>query len=192
MNIAHLANVESSQAIPVGMVLEYLATSVVLGIILMLVSIYTGYKAIKEFLPSDSFEKLESATTPTSSSSTTQAINAYGTSTEIPKAAPKTLSMAELILGCSNVLFLCFGMTGIMILVNNNLARAFAIGAAIAVVRFRVKFDSHGFAKSLFFGVLVGMACGVGQLETAWLLTFAFVLLQAIVLFLVKAINQKI
>ena len=71
-----------------------------------------------------------------------------------------------MVLGSANVLFLCFGMTGIMILVNNNLARAFAIGAAIAVIRFRIKFDGKGLGSSLFFGVLVGMACGVGQVLT--------------------------
>src|SRR3954468_13858624 len=49
---------------------------------------------------------------------------------------------SEILIAASNVLFMGFGMTGVMILVNNNLARAFAMGAAIALIRFRIKVDN--------------------------------------------------
>ncbi len=104
---------------------------------------------------------------------------------------PTVLTYPELILGSANVLFLCFGMTGIMILVNNNLARAFAIGAAVAMVRFRIKFDAQGLGSTLFFGVLVGMACGVGQPLTAFVITVAYGILQMIVIFLMNVSDKK-
>ena len=89
---------------------------------------------------------------------------------------------AEIVLSSANVLFLCFGMTGVMLLVNNNLARAFAIGAAIALVRFRIKVTSKTLSMALFYGVLTGMACGVDRVELAWGIAGVFGILQVLVL----------
>lgn len=100
------------------------------------------------------------------------------------------LSTVEIILASSNVLFLCFGMAGIMILVNNSLARAFAIAAAIAVVRFRIKFDSQIMAATLFFGVLAGMACGVGQIPIAAFMTFCFIALHILLSLVIHRIKE--
>ncbi len=61
-----------------------------------------------------------------------------------------------------------------MILVNDSLARAFAIGAAIALVRFRIKVAGKFLSAALFYGVLAGMACGVSRVDLAWLLTVVF------------------
>src|SRR3954468_11486792 len=52
------------------------------------------------------------------------------------KKGAKDVVPSEVLVAASNVLFMGFGMTGVMILVNNNLARAFAMGAAIALIRF--------------------------------------------------------
>lgn len=98
---------------------------------------------------------------------------------------------AELILASANVLFLCFGMTAVMLLVNNNLARAFAIGAAIALVRFRIKVNSKALSMGLFYGVLTGMACGVGQVYIGYTIVAFFALLQLVVLGLVKMSTKK-
>ncbi len=89
--------------------------------------------------------------------------------------APVTL--AGVVLNSSNIAFLCVGVTSVMILVASDLARAFAVAAAIALVRFRIKM-SESSGSSLFFAVIVGMACGVDQLWIALQLSLIFVTLQ--------------
>jgi hypothetical protein len=68
-----------------------------------------------------------------------------------------------------------------MILVNNNMVRAFAIGAAIALVRFRIKLDGKSANASLLFAILAGIACGLSELSLAWTLLATYVLLVGIV-----------
>jgi hypothetical protein len=174
MNIMKLAQTEDMIAIPNEMIFEYLLTSVVLGVFLMILAVWTSRKISEQFSGLQGALKTKGVDSPQG---------------EIGEILP--LSYPELILGSANVLFLCFGMTGIMILVNNNLARAFAIGAAIAVVRFRIKFDSHGLGSTLFFGVLVGMACGVGQILTATVITAAYGILQMIIILLMNVTQKK-
>jgi hypothetical protein len=100
-------------------------------------------------------------------------------------------SSAEIILNSANVLYLSFGMCGVMLLVNNNLARAFAIGAAIALVRFRIKVGSKTLSMALFYGVLTGMACGVDRVHLAWGITFTFALLEGSVLTLAALVSRR-
>lgn len=88
----------------------------------------------------------------------------------IPKPGEPPMTVADSLLACANVFFLCVGMSAIMILVSNSLARAFAIGAAIALVRFRIKLNRQALGAALLFGVITGMACGVNQTQTAWLI----------------------
>ena len=147
----------------------------------MLIAVWTARKISEDF--TELHGALRSKGMPKPQTTTPPAAD-----TETPAQA---LSYAELILGSANVLFLCFGMTGMMILVNNNLARAFAIAAAIAVVRFRIKMDSQGLSTALFFGVLVGMACGVGQVVTGGIMTVAYGILQMVVVFMMKASHRK-
>jgi hypothetical protein len=101
------------------------------------------------------------------------------------------LSPADIIINSSNVLFICFGMTGMLLLVNNNIARAFAIAAAIALVRFKIKVDSKIMSMSLFYAVLTGMACGVGYSFIGYILVAFFGILQFIVISAVRAANAK-
>lgn len=75
---------------------------------------------------------------------------------------------AKLLLGNSNIFYLCVGLTAIMILVNNNLARAFSIGAAIALIRFRVKVGRKNDISSILFGIVIGIACGLNDIILAW------------------------
>lgn len=82
---------------------------------------------------------------------------------------------SDLLSSASNVLFLCVGMTAVMILVNDNLARAFATAAAVALVRFRIKFTGKFLRVSLLYAVVVGMACGLNRPYVAWTVTAIFV-----------------
>ncbi len=173
MNLTNLTQPEELNSIPNELIFEYLLTSIVLGICLMIVAVWTSRKISEKFTDLN------------------RVFRAKGLN-NLDSPEENVLPYPELILASANVLFLCFGMTGIMILVNNNLARAFAIGAAIAVVRFRIKFDSQGLGSTLFFGVLVGMACGVGQPLTALILTVAYGILQLIVISLMKLTSKKI
>jgi len=83
----------------------------------------------------------------------------------------------KLLLGSSNILFLCLGLTTVMLLVNNNLARAFSIGAAIALVRFRIKLGAKGAAANILFGIIAGIACGLNEIELAWLITAMYLII---------------
>lgn len=103
----------------------------------------------------------------------------------------KPLSPSDLIAGSANVLFICFGMTGMLLLVNNNIARAFAIAAAIALVRFKIKVDSKVMSMSLFYAVLTGMACGVGHAFIGYVLVLFFGLLQFAVIIAVKFATKR-
>ena len=109
----------------------------------------------------------------------------------VNKAPVAPPSAADLIFSSANVLYLCFGMTGMMLIVNNNIARAFAIAAAIALVRFRIKVDSKILSMSLFYGVLTGMACGVGHVFVAYMLVLFFGVLQFVVLSTAKLAESK-
>jgi hypothetical protein len=98
---------------------------------------------------------------------------------------------AQKIIGVANQLFLCVGLTGVMLMVNNNLVRAFAIAAAIALVRFRVRLDKKSLNSSLLFAVLAGMACGLNELVIAWTSTGVYVLLLIIMSVVIKLSTRK-
>jgi hypothetical protein len=93
------------------------------------------------------------------------------------------------IIGSMNLMFLTVGLSGLMILINNSVLRAFAIVAAIAVVRFRVKLDSKALGSAMIFAILAGMACGVRELALAYVSVGVFLLLVGILLILVKVID---
>lgn len=90
------------------------------------------------------------------------------------------------IVGSSNLLFLCAGLTGIMLLINNSVFRAFAIVSAIALIKFRVKIDNKGLNGSLLFAVLSGMACGVQELLIAWIVVGFYIMLVAGLIMVIK------
>ncbi|MCM2277322.1 MAG: hypothetical protein NDJ89_04545 [Oligoflexia bacterium] len=92
------------------------------------------------------------------------------------------------LLASASVLFVCVGMASVMILVNDNLARAFAVGAAIALIRFRVKMVGKFLGIALLYAVITGMACGLSRVDIAW----AVALLFGILLFAVLGIDARI
>ncbi len=81
---------------------------------------------------------------------------------------------SDTLLGTFNILFLCVGMTGVMILVNDNFIRVFAIVAAFALFRFRVSLGEKGIRASLLFGVMAGMAMGLNEKMLGWILVFVY------------------
>lgn len=98
---------------------------------------------------------------------------------------------ADVLNGAANVLFLCVGMTAVMILVNDNIARAFAVGAAVALVRFRIKVAGKFLSMALFYAVLIGMACGVSRVDLAWGVTVAFGLILYAVTLLRRSLARR-
>jgi len=96
------------------------------------------------------------------------------------RARERDDSPTESFHGAISVLFFCFGMTGVMILVQDSIARAFAIGAAIALVRFRIRVGNV-LSSAFLFSVVIGMACGVGNLPVAWSLAALYSLVSIIV-----------
>lgn len=110
--------------------------------------------------------------------------------TSKPKAS-KPDDTLKMFLGASNLLFLCVGLAGLMLLVNDNLARAFAIAAAIALVRFRIKLDQKSINASLLFAILAGMACGLDAIELAWTSTGIYIVLFTLLIIFVQFIKPK-
>lgn len=154
---------EAAPPISYETAVQYLALSIGLGTLLTLVTIWANQKV------GPLLQKAQLALP-----------GQEGQSSQKRSPPASFHNLMNSVLNASNVLFLCFGMSGIMILVNNNLARAFAIGAAIALVRFKIKLDSYGLGATLFFAVVVGMACGVGQVETAIAIAGAFSIIQVL------------
>ena len=98
----------------------------------------------------------------------------------------------NLILGTMNILYLCMGLSCVMILVNNNLARAFAIGAAIALVRFRIKLGKSSANSNILFSIVCGIACGLNELTLAWLSAGAYLLITLLVRIVTGSIQKKV
>lgn len=110
----------------------------------------------------------------------------------VAQGTPRSIDQKiEFIRGASSILFLCVGMTGIIILVDNNLARAFAIGAALSLVRFRAKIGKSNTTTQLLFGVLVGIACGLHNLEVAWISMLTYCLIQFVLLAMILKMKGK-
>jgi hypothetical protein len=159
-----------------------LLNSIGLGIILVIATFYevkylSEYAGLDTAMDDDDDDKAESAGSPESIK---------------PKPAKKkAVSNLEIFLGAANLLFLCVGLTGIMLLVNNNLARAFAIAAALALTRFRIKLDQKSVNASLLFAILIGMACGLGEERLAWMATGIYIVLFIILFIVVRLLKPK-
>ncbi len=93
---------------------------------------------------------------------------------------------SKLLLGTSNIIYLCSGLTGLMILVNNNLARAFSIGAAIALIRFRVKLGPKSADSYILFAIACGIASGLNEMAMSWILALVYSLIFVPITFLVR------
>lgn len=81
---------------------------------------------------------------------------------------------SQSIVGTSNLLFITVGLTGIMLLLNDNLVRAFGLVAAITLIRFRVRLSQKDLNSSYLFALIAGAACGLGEIQIAWSLTIVY------------------
>lgn len=95
-------------------------------------------------------------------------------------------SRAKHILGATNILFICVGLTGVMILVNNNLARALSIGAALHLMRFRVNIGNKNQGSNMLFGIIAGVACGLQEIRVAWAVILPYIVIQSILYFILR------
>ena len=75
----------------------------------------------------------------------------------------------EELIGSFNLMFVLVGMTSTMGLISNSVVRAFAVLAALALVRFRVNLNQKSLSAAMLFAVIMGVACGVGEIALAWI-----------------------
>src|SRR3954447_24908074 len=74
----------------------------------------------------------------------------------------------------NTILVLPMVVTGIVIIVQNSLALAFALAGIAGAVRFRNSLKSSGDALFILLAVAIGLSAGIGAVELAALLTVAF------------------
>lgn len=96
------------------------------------------------------------------------------------------------IVGAHNLLFISVGLCGIMLLISNSLLRAFAIIAALAIVRFRVKLDNKSLGSAMLFAILSGMACGAREPGIAYVTVGIFLTLAGLLALMVKIVRSRI
>ncbi len=85
---------------------------------------------------------------------------------------------AELVQSSAHVLFMCIAICCLIIVVDNNLARAFTLGAAIALIRFKTKLGEKTSSTALLFGILCGMSAGIAMSDIGWLLAILYGIVQ--------------
>src|SRR5688500_10603051 len=74
----------------------------------------------------------------------------------------------------STILILPLVVTGIVIIVQNSLALAFALAGIAGAVRFKNSLKSSGDALFILISVGTGLAAGIGAVELAFVMTLAF------------------
>jgi uncharacterized membrane protein YhiD involved in acid resistance len=76
------------------------------------------------------------------------------------------------------LLLLAITIAAAMMIIGNNLARAFGLVGAVSIIRFRTAVKSSKDMAFVFLSIVIGMACGLGF----WLLSLVFTLFVSIVL----------
>src|SRR3954469_648739 len=74
----------------------------------------------------------------------------------------------------NTIIVLPMVVTGIVIIVQNSLALAFALAGIAGAVRFRNSLKSSGDALFILLAVAVGLSAGIGAIELAAVVTMAF------------------
>jgi len=77
-------------------------------------------------------------------------------------------------------MLLCLGGALIWVIVGNNLARAFGLGGALSLIRFRTPVRNPKDTTVVFFSIIIGMAVGLGQYATAMIGTGVFGLMMVL------------
>jgi O-antigen/teichoic acid export membrane protein len=79
------------------------------------------------------------------------------------------------------LIFLAITISSAMMIIGNNLARAFGLVGAVSIIRFRTAVKSSRDMAFVFVAIVVGMACGLGfsvlAVATALFLGFLMLLL---------------
>ena len=65
------------------------------------------------------------------------------------------------------LILLCTGGALIWLVIGNSLVRAFGLGGALALIRYRTRVRDPKDMPLVLFAMVVGMACGVGLYEVA-------------------------
>src|SRR5207253_8017412 len=74
----------------------------------------------------------------------------------------------------NTILVLPMVVTGVVIIVQNSLALAFALAGIAGAVRFRNSLKSSGDALFILLAVAIGLSAGIGAVELAAVVTMAF------------------
>lgn len=98
----------------------------------------------------------------------------------------------ESVISAMNILFLCVGLSAIMILVSNNLARALAVGATLGLIRFRINLNSKMVGSNMLFGIIAGISCGLQEVTVGWLVTSVYVVLQGGLYLVLRTVNKSL
>ena len=65
------------------------------------------------------------------------------------------------------LIFLAVAISGAMMIIGNNLARAFGLVGAVSIIRFRSAVKSARDMAYVLFIIVIGMACGLGYVLLA-------------------------
>jgi len=84
------------------------------------------------------------------------------------------------------LLLLCMGGSLVWLIVADNLARAFGLAGALALIRYRTRMRDPKDTTMVFFAMVIGMACGLHQHFNAICGT-VFI---SLMLWLIKLVNQ--
>lgn len=74
------------------------------------------------------------------------------------------------------IMILPIVVTGISMIVLNSLALAFSLAGVVAAVRFRFTLNQPSDAMYIFVAIGVGLACGIGAVAIAGVISFTFVM----------------
>lgn len=81
------------------------------------------------------------------------------------------------VMSAANLLFFCVGLTGVLMVLDNNLMRAFIIVTTIAIISFRIPVDNKAANSELLFALLIGVSCGVNEVSFASVILGVYLLL---------------
>lgn len=109
----------------------------------------------------------------------------------VPDSEGKINGARQILQNSSNVLFMCVAICTVIMLVGNNIARAFALGAAIAMVRFKMKLGENSSGSGLLFAILCGMACGIDAAYIGWILVVGYSVVQITLSAAIHSIEKK-
>lgn len=103
---------------------------------------------------------------------------------------PDADSVSRLV-SASNLLIICVGVSGMILLIQQSLVRAVVLFAAIAVVRFRVRVSEKSLGAAFFFAVIAGMSSGLGEFNLTWIFTGIFVVITLCLALVFKFFVQR-